>query len=200
MARCFDWRGNEDPARIPCSQDGSLAQCCSVGGGGNGVKSCTLSTFCCFGHESSCDCNNATETFSLGEIYAVTTITRATASPSSTVALLSTSTIAKSDSSATLAPPESTGDTESDDDLGLGLGVGLGVGIPLLIGALAAFWFFRRRQRRAAARSVPNGAAAPSLRDKMGPSELELTVPMTMQQRPPQELPTRQARAPLELQ
>ncbi|KOS40826.1 hypothetical protein ACN38_g8320 [Penicillium nordicum] len=61
--------------------------------GGNGVKSCTLSTFCCFGHESSCDCNNATETFSLGEIYAVTTITKATASPSSTVALLSTSPI-----------------------------------------------------------------------------------------------------------
>ncbi|KAJ5857206.1 hypothetical protein N7455_008100 [Penicillium solitum] len=149
---------------------------------------------------ASCDCNNATETFYLGESYGVTRITTATLSPSSTVSPSSTSTITESNSSATSAPPKPTGDTKSDINLSVGLGVGLGVGIPLLIGALAAFWFIRRRRRRAAAGSVPMEAATSSMRDKRAPSELGLTLPMTMHQGPPQELPTKQARAPLELQ
>ncbi|KAJ5680813.1 hypothetical protein N7536_011952 [Penicillium majusculum] len=74
------------------------------------------------------------------------------------------------------------------------------MGIPLLIGALAAFWFIRRRRRRAAAGSVPMEAAASSMQDKRAPSEVGLTLPMTMHQGPPQELPTKQARAPLKLQ
>ncbi|KAJ5680812.1 hypothetical protein N7536_011951 [Penicillium majusculum] len=31
MARCYDWYGNEDISRFPCSQDGSVPQCCGEG-------------------------------------------------------------------------------------------------------------------------------------------------------------------------
>jgi hypothetical protein len=69
----------------------------------------------------------------------------------------------------------------------VGLGVGLGVGIPVVFGVIAAFWFFRRRRGRAAAK---NGTLL----------EQVATVPITREQGPPQELATSKARPHLELQ
>ncbi|OQE36778.1 hypothetical protein PENCOP_c011G05242 [Penicillium coprophilum] len=180
-----DWKNNSVPT---CPSNCAETVPRDASEGGNGVDICGKGKFVCKGYHSySC---NSTTTFSLKSFHPVLA---SASSPSST----STST---QSNSPTPAPPGSTGKSESDNNLDVGLGVGLGVGIPLVFGVIAAFLFFRRRGGRSVTSSVPTEAYTASLQKKGALSEQGTTLPMSKEQKPPQELATRQARPHIELQ
>jgi hypothetical protein len=128
------------------------------------VKPCGQNLFCCYGL-GGCDCNNATQVFSLAPVRIVTSLASLPASTSSATSLATTSSpVSTSGTSSPVSTsgassPLSTSGTSSQplsttaasdnttlpgsgaNNLGIGLGVGLGVGIPLLIAVLGGLWW-----------------------------------------------------------
>lgn len=96
------------------------------------------------------DYNFAT-TPSAKTVFLTSTLSQATSTSSSTASLSDTSATTTSTSSSSAA--SSSGGLSTSSKIGIGLGVPLGV--LLLVGAIGAFFFFRRRARRDTADTPP---------------------------------------------
>ncbi|KAL4879650.1 hypothetical protein BJY04DRAFT_193319 [Aspergillus karnatakaensis] len=142
-------------------------QCMNINFAGNGVTACGDGTYCCTGY-GGCDCNNSTQTFSLGAVRIVGTATSLLPTSTSTSTTSTSTTTSTNTNTSTPTPTPSTPSDDSDSsdsNLSVGLGVGLGVGIPLVVGAIVGFWFLRRRRARAAANTggVPPVVTVPNV-------------------------------------
>lgn len=170
---------------------------CSAAGG-NGIQPCGDELYCCYGL-GGCDCTNSTQTFQLGPIRAIKSITsQASATATSTSGGSSTSSTSSKTHTPTASQtstqtPGSTGGSTggSSNSLGVGLGVGLGLGIPLCLAVIGGLWLLRKSQRRR--EEAPQNAWQGQQPGGGGISE-QKTYPFELQNHPPDqphELPTR---------
>ncbi|KUI74414.1 hypothetical protein VM1G_10028 [Cytospora mali] len=140
--------------------------------GNNVVQACGNSLYCCYGH-SGCDCNNASQVFSLDPVRLVTSMAlttsvagtettndvvlttssssnnaqvtpKTTTSSSFTNAQATPKTTASSSSASAQATPSSSS-SGPNHYVTTGLGVGLGVGIPVAVAVAGSLWLLNRK-------------------------------------------------------